>query len=269
MAGRSSTPRSEVRRQVSAVLIHNITLLAFVLHISGGFVALVAGSVAIVVSKGSPLHRRAGNIFVASMVIMAIFAVYLAVAMPDQLVNVFIAVFATYLVTTAWLTVRRQEGSTGAAEKFALVVSLILLTPFAVLSVQLATGMPTLFKSAVPLEGPVLIAIYSFTLVLAIAAISDAKVVLLGGISGVPRIARHLWRMCVGLTLAAGSGFTNGFARLLPGRYHVPVAFFLPQFVPLVLLIFWMIRVRFTDWFKRVAVAPSAKPPPTSIRPPP
>lgn len=52
-----------------------------------------------------------------------------------------------------------------------------------------------MFKSAVPLKGPVLIAIYGFTLVLAIAALSDAKVVFLGGISGAPRIARHLWRM--------------------------------------------------------------------------
>ena len=33
-----------------------------------------------------------------------------------------------------------------------------------------------------------------------------------------------------GLTLAMGSAFTKGFARLLPGRYHVPLAFFLPQF---------------------------------------
>ena len=54
--------------------------------------------------------------------------------------------------------------------------------------------------------------------------------------------------MCLGLTLAAGSGFTNGFARLLPGPYHVPTIFFLPQFLPLGLLIFWMIRVRSRGW---------------------
>ncbi len=82
-----------------------------------------------------------------------------------------------------------------------------------------------------PLEGPVLIAIYSFTTVLAIAAIADVKVVLAGGITGAPRIARHLWRMCLGLTLATGSAFTNGFSRFLPGPHHVPPVFFLPQFV--------------------------------------
>jgi hypothetical protein len=48
--------------------------------------------------------------------------------------------------------------------------------------------------------------------------------------------------------MAAGSGFTNGFARLLPGPYHVPTVFFLPQFLPLGLLVFWMIRVRSKGW---------------------
>jgi hypothetical protein len=109
-------------------------------------------------------------------------------------------------------------------------------------------GFAPLFKSAVPFKGPVLVAIYSFTSILVIAAIGDARVVLGGALSGVPRISRHLWRMCLGLTLAAGSGFTNGFARLLPGPYHVPTVFFLPQFVPLGLLAFWMIRVRSKGW---------------------
>jgi hypothetical protein len=127
--------------------------------------------------------------------------------------------------------------------------------PFVILSVQLAFGLPLFVKSGIALKGPVLIAIYSFTAVLVIAAIGDAKVVFAGGITGAPRIARHLWRMCVGLTLATGSAFTNGFARFLPGPYHVPVVFFLPQFLPLILLIFWMIRVRFTGWFRNQPAA--------------
>ena len=63
-----------------------------------------------------------------------------------------------------------------------------------------------------------------------------------------PRIARHLWRMCLGLTLAAGSAFTNGVARFLPGPYHVPRIFFLPQRLVLGLLIIWMVRVRLMGW---------------------
>lgn len=234
------------------------TLVAFVLHIAGGSVALVAGTLAIVSPKGGRLHRAAGNLFFAAMLVMATFAAYLAVVRPGQLVNLFISAFTTYLLVTAWLAVRRPQGAIGLAERVALGVAVVLLAPFALLSAQLATGQAPFFKSAVALEGPVLIAIYSFTTVLAIAALSDAKVVLRGGIAGAPRIGRHLWRMCLGLTLAAGSAFTNGFARFLPGPYHVPPAFFLPQFVPLVLLVFWMIRVRLTGWYGRSAAAYAA-----------
>ena len=238
---------------MQAPLLHAITVLAFVLHSGGGVVGLLSGVIAVSVRKGGHLHRIAGKIFVASMVVVAVFACYLAIVIPDQIVNVFISIFALYLVLTAWLTVRRRNDAVGFPEKVALFVGVCLCAPFAILSFQLATGLPPLFKSAVPFKGAVLIAIYGFTSVLAIAAIGDARVVFAGGISGVSRISRHLWRMCVGITLALGSGFTNGLARLLPGPYHVPTAFFLPQFIPLGLIIFWLIRLRFTGWFKRNA----------------
>jgi uncharacterized membrane protein len=235
-------------------LLREMTLFAFVLHIGGGTLGLVSGTVAAFARKGGHLHRAAGSIFVASMLVMAMFACYLAVAVPGQIVNLFIGVFTLYLVGTAWLTVQRRGRTTGLAEKIAVAISLCLCAPFAILAFELAVGLPPFFRSAVPLKGPVLIAIYAFTSVIAIAAVSDARVLLAGGISGAPRIARHLWRMCLGLTLAAGSAFTNGLPRLLPGPMHVTTVFFLPQFVPLGLLIFWMIRVRFTDRYGRNAV---------------
>ena len=244
--------------QAQAPLLQAMTTLAFVLHIGTGTIALVSGTVAAFARKGGRLHRAAGTVFFASMLVMAVFAIWLAVVMPGQAVNVFIAGFTAYLITTAWMTVRRKEGTAGVPEKIAMAAALILCAPFAILSFQLATGMPPLFQSAVPFKGPVLIAIYGFTSVLVIAAASDVRLVLAGGISGAPRIARHVWRMCLGLTLAAGSAFTNGAARLLPGPYHVPVAFFLPQFLPLGLLVFWMIRVRLTGWYRQEAVARGA-----------
>jgi len=234
-----------------------MTTLAFVIHISGGTLALVAGTVAAFAPKGGRLHRAAGNVFFVCMLVMAAFAGYLGIVVPDQ-INIFIAAFTAYLVATAWLTVRRKEGAIGLSEKIGLLAAIILCAPFAILSFQLATGLPPLFKSTVRFEGPVLIAIYSFTAVLAIAAIGDANTVLAGGISGAPRIARHLWRMCLGLTLAAGSAFTNGLPRLLPPPVHVTTIFFLPQLIPIGLLLFWMIRVRLTGWYKHAAIAGAA-----------
>jgi hypothetical protein len=192
-------------------------------------------------------------VFFAAMLVMAAFAAWLAVTIPGQLVNLFIALFAAYLVTTAWLTVRRPEGAVGIGEKLALVVGVLLSAPFVILCGQVILGLPLMVKSAIPIEGPVRIALFGFTTVLVIAALSDVRVVLIGGISGAPRIGRHLWRMCLGLTMAAGSAFTNGLPRLLPGPMHVPPAFFFPQFIPLALMVFWLIKVRFTPWLGRSA----------------
>jgi hypothetical protein len=233
-----------------------LTLLAFALHIGGGTVALVTGTLAAFTTKGGRLHRRAGNIFFAAMIVMAVFAIWLAVLMPGQLFNTVIGTFTLYLVATAWLTVQRKEGTSGLAEKILLAVIAILFAPFGLLAFQLALGLEPFIRSAVPFKGPVLVAVYVFAAVTALAAIADARVILAGGISGMPRIARHLWRMLGGLTLAAGSAFTNGIIRLVPHDWHVPLGlYFIPQLCVFALLVFWLIRVRFTGWYARAATA--------------
>jgi uncharacterized membrane protein len=134
-------------------IVHAPTILAFAIPIGGGVLALLSGIIAVCARKDGRLHRKAGAVFVASMAAMAIFACYLAVAMPEQRVNVFVGAFALYLVSTAWLAVRRKSGATGFAEKLALAVAVCLCAPFAILSFQLAAGMTPLFKSAVPFRG--------------------------------------------------------------------------------------------------------------------
>ncbi|HEX3665186.1 MAG TPA: DUF2306 domain-containing protein [Rhizomicrobium sp.] len=232
-----------------------LTMAGFALHIGAGTVALFSGTIAIFARKGGRLHRRTGTVFFASMLIMAASAAYLAVVRPGQIINLFGGTFAFYLVTTGWMAAARRDGKIGLPEKIAMGVAICLCVPFALVLVQTATGM-TIFKSAFAIKGPILIAMYVFASVVGIAALSDAKVVWAGGITGAPRIARHLWRMCLGLTMAAGSAFTNGLPRLLPGPMHVTGIFFLPQFIPMVLLVFWMVRVRLTGWRWRAPAQP-------------
>lgn len=233
-----------------------LTLAAFALHIAAGTTALVSGAIALFAAKGGRLHRAAGNVFFPAMLVMAAFAIYLAIAMPGQLVNVVIGIFTLYLVTTAWLTVRRNGTAPGLAEKTAFGVIVLLFAPFGLLACQLALGLQPFIRSAVPFEGPVLVAVYVFTAVTALAAVTDARVIFAGGISGMPRVARHLWRMCAGLMLAAGSAFTNGVARLVPHSWHVPFGlYFVPQLLVLGFLVFWMIRVRLTGWYGRTTTA--------------
>jgi len=232
-----------------AATLSPATVAALALHISAGTVALFAGVVAVSATKGGQLHRRAGAIFAAAMLTMAVFADYLAVVRPDQLPNLLIGTFTFYLVATAWLTVYRPEGQYGRAETVAFAVVLALFLPFALLSLQLATGIRPFLRFAVGFEGPILIAIYVFTLLTGIAVVTDLKVLIAHGISGRARIERHLWRMCLGLALASGSAFTNGFSRLLP-KGVIPFGwYFAPQFIVLGVLFFWLIRVRFTRWY--------------------
>jgi len=79
----------------------NMTMLAYVLHIGGGTIGLVAGTVAAFARKGGYLHRMAGNVFSFPCWSWPIFAAWLAVVIPRQIVNLFIAIFTTYLVATA------------------------------------------------------------------------------------------------------------------------------------------------------------------------
>jgi uncharacterized membrane protein len=232
-----------------------LTTITFALHIAGGVVAMLAGLIALCARKGGRLHRGAGDLFVLAMVVMAIFAAALGVIRPGQIINVFISAFTLYLVVTAWLTARHRDAVAGVPEKIALAVSLALCAPFALLIFQIVSGV-TLFKSAFRIEGPILIALCVFSVIMATAAVGDLRVVIGRGISGTPRIARHLWRMCFGLALTFGSAFTNGFARLLPGPYHVPPPFFAPQLLMLVVLLYWLVRVRFPGWGGSAGKAP-------------
>jgi uncharacterized membrane protein len=222
----------------------------FALHIAGGTLALFAGLVAICARKGARLHRRAGLLFVLAMLTMAVTADILALVIPGQQVNVLIGTFTIYLIGTAWLAA--QHKSHRAAQLAALAVVLLLAIPFTILSVQLAIGAAPLFHSSIPFEGPVLIAMYVFTALLIFATLADTRLLLAGGISGRGRIERHLWRMCLGLTFAAGSAFTNGLPRVLPASVHIPVPLlFVPQLAAFLVLLFWIARIHFTSWYDR------------------
>jgi uncharacterized membrane protein len=64
-----------------------VTKLVITLHVVAGTIALFAGMAAMSSRKGTRAHRVAGTLFVVSMLIMAVFADYLAVAMPGQIPN--------------------------------------------------------------------------------------------------------------------------------------------------------------------------------------
>jgi len=78
-------------------------------HICAGTLGLLSGTAALSFRKGSPRHALAGKIFVASMLTMAVGAVYLATVKHQQN-NIGGGIFTFYLIGTAWLTARRRPG---------------------------------------------------------------------------------------------------------------------------------------------------------------
>jgi hypothetical protein len=66
---------------------------------------------------------------------------------------------------------------------------------------------------------------------------------------GTQRIARHLWRMCFALFIASASIFLAR-QQLFPALFRKTGALYLLSFLPIILMIFWLIRVRFAKEYK-------------------
>ena len=77
------------------------------------------------------------------------------------------------------------------------------------------------------------------------------------GISGTQRTARHLWRMCFALFVASASVFLAR-AHLFPAVLQKTGALVLLSFLPLILMVFWLIRIRIAKASTRKTITPGA-----------
>ena len=214
---------------------------------------LVSGAVALAAPKGERLHRLAGNVFFISMIVMSTMAAYLGATIPGQQANVAGGILCFYLITTAWLTVRREDGRIGAFERFAVVV------PAAIAGLTVIAGFAMMKDHGRPAGGPPSPAVlFIFAFFAALMAATDIKVIVQGGISGVPRVARHLWRMCLGFFVATGSFFL-GKQQDMPEFVRGSPVLVALAFAPFAFMIFWLVRVRLTNWFKSTAAAAASQ----------
>ena len=86
-----------------------------------------------------------------------------------------------------------------------------------------------------------------------LAAAGDVRMLVRGGVFGRQRIVRHLWRMCFSFFIATGSFFI-GQPQVFPAFIRRTNLLFILGILPLVLMIFWLIRVRFTKTYNRKSV---------------
>ena len=210
------------------------------LHIAGGIVGLLSGTVAMVYRKGSRGHHLAGDVFVVSMLTMGLCGATLA-AMKHQMSNVFGGLVTFYMITTAWSTGRRRDGQTTLLDWGAMVFATVLGCSL------LTLGMLVVRGGVVPQAGVPLGMYFFMGTIPLLAAAGDIRMLVHGGITGTPRLARHLWRMCFGLFIASGSFFL-GQQQVFPAALRKQSLLFPLAILPLALLIYWLGRV---SLFKR------------------
>ena len=235
---------------------------------------MLAGALAIAFRKGSRGHRRAGNVFVICMLSVAALGSYLGF-MKGEMDNFTGGIFAFYLVATAWATAKQGESPTaGQAHRvtdtqgiaagesdggsvkrtnlrkldcFAPPVALTFAAINFLWGVEVARG-----QTAVKNQSPAGAYFFFGTLAL-LSATGDVRMLLGGGLFGRQRLVRHLWRMCFGWFIATVSFFL-GQQQVFPGWLRGSYVLVWLAFLPLLFLIFWVIRVRLTNKYAKAWV---------------
>src|SRR5688572_26001952 len=172
------------------------------IHVMAGALAIVLGFTALFVKKGGTVHRRSGLLFVYAMLVMGMSGSVVAFLESPADPNVIAGIGPLYFVVTALMTVRPESASTRRVNVAALGVAVSLTLFFIVLGV-IALNSPDRGANGVPF-----VMIFSFAVLFTMAAIGDVRFIRNGMPRGGPRLARHLWRMCFALFIAAGSFFS-------------------------------------------------------------
>ena len=215
-------------------------------HIAAGGLAIVLGAAALVAKKGGTIHRRSGLLFVYAMLVMGFSASILGFLKSKSPTdgNVFIGLMTAYFVGTALTAVRPVTPWTRRIDAAALTV-VVGLALGSIMSGVKALNSPGLSPGGVPFRT---IGVMSFVLatVMILAAAGDVRVMRFGMPRGGPRLARHLWRMCFALFIAAGSFFSirERVAKILPEPFTTGPMRALPILLLFGAMFYWLWRVR-------------------------
>jgi hypothetical protein len=209
------------------------------IHIAAGGLAIVLGGVALSVKKGGTIHRRTGLLFVYAMLVMGTSAAVLGIR-TGAIGNVSGGLGASYFVVTALTTVRPESSWTRGVNVGALVVAAGLALLHVVAGVE-AFNSPSGWRNGAPFQ-----MLFFLAAIMTVAAIGDVRILRSGMPRGRPRLARHLWRMCFALFIAAGSFFSirARVAAILPEPFTTGPMRALPIVLLFGAMLYWLWRLR-------------------------
>ena len=212
--------------------------LILFLHIAGGVIALGSGAIALFAKKGGRTHVIAGLTFCMSMAVMASIGAAASPFLPvPERANVIAGMLTLYLVWSGWASVRSKQVVAGRIEMLGLIVAMTTVVTGAWWAMQ-ASKSPTGTLDGTPPQ-----AFYVFIIIGTLATIGDLRLISRGRLTGAPRLSRHIWRVCFALFIASGSFFL-GQQRVMPIWMRGSPWLFVPAFAPLVVMVYWLIRIR-------------------------
>jgi uncharacterized membrane protein len=207
------------------------------IHIVAGLLALLSGAIALFAAKGSPLHRKAGTVFVAAMLVMSSTGAMMAIFIKPNPVNVMAGSMTFYLVSTAWLTVKRRVDQMRGLTTGFMLAALSLSTWAFSLAFQ-ALASPDGTVGHVPPQP-----LFMFAIAGLAGGLLDARMLWAGHIEGAHRLARHLWRMGFGMWIATTSFFI-GQPKVFPDFLRQNIGLrAIPVLIVSVVVLYWLVRV--------------------------
>ena len=210
-------------------------------HVVAGVLALVFGYVALYAAKGAPLHRKSGILFVYAMLTMSLTGALMDALITTRMsVSVVAGLVTFYFVTTALLTVRPRLKMSGWIDAAAMVFGLTVGTLAFKAGFEMAqNGRPEAAPS------------FIFGVMALLAAAGDLRMLRARGVNGARRIARHLWRMCFAMWIAAASFFW-GPPRRVPEVLRIPALLAVAVLLPIAVMLLWLWRIRVRRTFAGV-----------------
>ncbi|WP_394176991.1 hypothetical protein [Thalassotalea litorea] len=166
-------------------------------HVIIGFLALIAGTIALKSVKGSVTHVRMGRVFALSTLVACLTAYYFFYQQPLTLLSAIDATLAIYLVFSAILAFEKYERLRKALAFIYLPVVACLIFLLAPLIVQ---------NLSIPMRVVVLMIHLALLATLAIGDIQFGRVL---SPSRSQRLARHRYRMLLAYSVIVAAAIGN------------------------------------------------------------
>jgi hypothetical protein len=231
-----------------------------VAHILAGAIAVGMGALTFAARKGAASHVNAGRVFTASMGLSSLLGAALGLIKFETFYITFHAgVLGMTLVLSGWLLARMRTGQRSVV--FVGIGAVNFLNTAGLI----AAGFWALKGAEQVLYGFAAADYFFLAGIAGVAAVNDFGILLRKHLSDKHRIAQHLWRMCIGFFIAAGSAFTGPGAGIFPDALRDSGILSLPELAIILLMLFWLLRILFGKE-RRAAVTPLYSKPARSLR---